>query len=124
MLFGKPILSHLFGSEYAQHSYILVRLMIAGTMTFVALGLGFVMTAARSLRPQVPLLLVTGMVAAGASAFLIPRNGLIGAADAVLIASLVQLAGTGVILLGVDRRFRRTAVLPGVIIEHIQGEAV
>ena len=104
MLFGAAILTHLFRPEYARYSGVLVRLMIAGTIAFIASGLGFVMTAARSLRPQVPLLIIVGVATAASSAFLIPRYGLMGAADASLLAAIVQLAGTGVILHRVDRR--------------------
>jgi O-antigen/teichoic acid export membrane protein len=109
-LFGRAILVHLFRFEYGEHAAILVRLMVAGTAMFIASGLGFVVTAARCLRPQVPLLLVTGFVAATACARLIPKYGLSGATDAVLAAALVQLAGTAVLLLGIDRRLRNDSV--------------
>ena len=107
MLFGPAILSHLFRPEYARYAGVLVRLMIAGTIAFMASGLGFVMTAARSLRPQVPLLVIVGAVTAVSSAFLIPKYGPMGAADASLLAAVVQLIGTGVILLRVDRRLAK-----------------
>jgi O-antigen/teichoic acid export membrane protein len=107
VLFGRTILTHLFRPEYARYADILVRLMIAGTFAFIASGLGFVMTAARSLRPQVPLLIVTGAATVVSSAFLIPRYGLMGAADASLLAAVVQLIGTGVILSKVDRRLTK-----------------
>ena len=108
MLFGTVILTHLFRPEYARYADVLVRLMIAGTIAFIASGLGFVMTAARSLRPQVPLLVIVGIATAASSAFLIPRYGLIGAADASLLAAIVQLIGTGIILFRVDRRLGMT----------------
>jgi O-antigen/teichoic acid export membrane protein len=115
IFFGAAILTHLFRPEYARYAGVLVRLMIAGTIAFIASGLGFVMTAARSLRPQVPLLVIVGAATAASSAFLIPKFGLIGAADASLLASIVQLVGTGVILLRVDRRLAKpTAASCGV----------
>jgi O-antigen/teichoic acid export membrane protein len=115
IFFGAAILTHLFRPEYARYAGVLVRLMIAGTIAFIASGLGFVMTAARSLRPQVPLLVIVGAATAVSSAFLIPKFGLIGAADASLLASIVQLVGTGVILLRVDRRLAKpTAASCGV----------
>ena len=107
VLFGRAILTHLFRPAYAAHTDVLIRLMIAGTITFVASGLGFVMTAARSLRPQIPLMIVTGIASAIASAMFTPRYGLMGAADAALISAAVQLAGTAVILLRIDRRMAR-----------------
>jgi len=108
MVFGRAILTHLFRPEYARYAAVLVRLMIAGTIAFIASGLGFVMTAAQSLRPQVPLLLIVGIATAASSAFLIPRYGLMGAADASLLAAIVQVLGTGVILIRVDRRLATT----------------
>jgi O-antigen/teichoic acid export membrane protein len=109
VLFGRDILTHLFRPEYGERPDILVRLMIAGTIMFVASGLGYVITAARSLRPQIPLLLAAAIAAAITSAWLIPRHGLSGAADATLAAAFVQLMGTGAILLKIDRRLQRSA---------------
>jgi O-antigen/teichoic acid export membrane protein len=108
MMFGRAILTHLFRPEYARYAGVLVRLMIAGTIAFIASGLGFVMTAAQSLRPQVPLLVIVGVATAASSAFLIPRYGLMGAADASLLAAIVQVFGTGVILIRVDQRLATT----------------
>ena len=105
-LFGREILAHIFHPEYAAHADIFVWLMVAGTITFIASGLGYVMTAARNLRPQIPLLLGTAIAAAATSAWSIPRYGLRGAADAALVAALVQLAGTGLILLRIDRQLQ------------------
>jgi O-antigen/teichoic acid export membrane protein len=105
-LFGRQILTRIFRPEYGKHADIFVWLMIAGTITFIASGLGYVMTAARSLRPQIPLLLATAFAAAATSAWSIPRNGLRGAVDAALVAAVVQLAGTGVILFKIDRQLQ------------------
>ncbi len=123
-VFGKTILSHLFRPGYAQHAAVLVRLMIAGTVTFVALGLGFVMTAGRILGAQIPLLVVTGIAAAGACAILIPRDGLIGAANAVVLAAVVQLAGTGLILLRADRRFPHGREASSLSVGQVHSEAL
>jgi hypothetical protein len=73
---------------------------------FVVSGQGYVMTAARRLKPQIPLLLVGALVATGASAVLVPQSGILGAADAVLIAGLAQLAGGMLILGSIDRQLR------------------
>jgi O-antigen/teichoic acid export membrane protein len=128
ILFGRAILTHLFRPEYGQYADILVRLMIAGTLAFIAAGLGFVMTAARSLRPQVPLLVITGAATVVCSAFLIPRYGLMGAADASILAAAVQLAGTGVILRRIDRRFDKIPASGRVVddlpVQIVEVEAV
>jgi len=109
VLFGRGMLTHLFRAEYGERPDILVRLMIAGMIMFIASGLGYVITAAGSLRPQIPMLLATALAAAATSAWLIPRHGLSGAADAVLVAAFVQLMGTGTILLKIDRRLQSSA---------------
>jgi O-antigen/teichoic acid export membrane protein len=103
-LFGRTILSILFKPEYGKHADVLVLLMVSGTLSFVASGWGFVVTAARSLRPQVPLLLTVGAVSAAAAWVLVPRYGLMGAAGAALAAASVQFVGMGAILIRVDRR--------------------
>jgi O-antigen/teichoic acid export membrane protein len=106
MLFGRSLLIHLFRPEYGEYTDILVRLMIGGALMFMASGLGYVMTAARRLGPQIPLLLLAAAAAVATSAWSIPRHGLRGAADAVLISAFVQLVGTGVILWQIDRQLR------------------
>jgi O-antigen/teichoic acid export membrane protein len=108
-LFGREILTHIFRREYGEHADIFVWLMIAGTVSFIASGVGYVMTAARSLQPQVPQLLATVLAVTAASAWLIPRHGLQGAAEAYLVAAFVQLAGAGVILLRIDRQLKSNA---------------
>ena len=111
VFFGRTLFIHLFRREYGEYTDILVRLMIAGMMMFMASGLGYVMTAARKLRPQIPLLLLAAVAAAATSAWSIPRHGLRGAADAVLISAFVQLMGTGAILWQIDRQVRSSARL-------------
>ena len=104
--FGRFILTNLFRPEYGARADIFVWLTVAGTIAFVASGLGYVMTAARSLKPQIPLLAATVLAAAAASVWLIPGHGLHGAAMAALITASVQLVGTAVILIRIDRQLR------------------
>jgi len=104
--FGRFILTNLFRPEYAARADIFVWLTVAGTIAFMASGLGYVMTAARSLKPQIPLLAATVLAAAAASVWLIPQYGLQGAAVAALVTALVQLAGTALILIRIDMQLR------------------
>jgi O-antigen/teichoic acid export membrane protein len=106
VFFGREILTILFRPEYAEHPDVFVVLMIAGMITFIGSSAGWVMTAARSLKEQIPLLVVTGLAAAAVSYVLIPRIGLMGAAYAMVAASLVQAAGACWILIGIDRNLR------------------
>jgi O-antigen/teichoic acid export membrane protein len=114
-LFGREILAHVFRPEYSGRADVLVRLMIAGTVTFIASGLGYVITAARSLTPQIPLLLAADLASAATSAWSIPRHGLSGAADAVLAGAVLQLIGTGAILLRIDRRLEPRSGTPVIL---------
>ncbi len=101
--FGPFLLTKLFRPEYRDHVDLFVWLMIAGTALFAATGLGPIMTAARVLVPQIPLLVANCSTVALASAFWVPRYGLPGAAAAVLAASLVQLVGSLWIIWKIDR---------------------
>jgi len=56
------------------------------------------------------LLAVSGVVSAAASAWAIPQHGLQGAAEANLLAALVQLAGMGLVLWRIDRQLAPTLV--------------
>src|SRR5260370_33214167 len=97
VFFGRAILTHLFRPEYGERPDILVWLMIAGTIMFIAAGLGYVITAAGSLRPQIPMLLATALAAAATSAWIIPRHGLSVPTNAGLARAFVHVVGTGAI---------------------------
>ena len=101
---GRQILTFLFRPEYGQHAGVLLWLMIVGTVNWIGSGAGYILTAGRRLRPQVPLLAVTSLVLLAASAWAIPRHGLQGAAEANLVGGLVQLMGTGLILWRIDQQ--------------------
>jgi O-antigen/teichoic acid export membrane protein len=107
--FGHQLLARLFRPEYAEREDVFVRMMIAATVSLAVSGGGYVVTAARSLNPQIPVLAAAGAAAAGVSAWSIPRHGLNGAADAVLAGALVQLAGTAIILARIDGRMKNVS---------------
>ena len=110
--YGRFLLTHLFRAEYGEHDDIFVCLMVAGTVLFVTGGLGYVITAARVLVPQIPVLAANCCTAALFSALWIPRHGLIGAAQAVLMAALVQLAGMLILLWRIDRKMASLSSVP------------
>jgi O-antigen/teichoic acid export membrane protein len=105
-LFGRTILVHVFRPEYAEHAGALVRLAFAGTALFLGSSLGYVITGARCLRPQIPVLILSSLASVAVSAWSIPAHGLNGAADAMLAGGLVQLAGEGAIFWKIDRQLR------------------
>ena len=102
-LLGREVLVVLFRAEYSAHADVLVRLMVAGGVAFLASAQGYIITAARHLHTQIPVLVASGAVSAVACFLLVPTSGAKGAADAVLAGALVQLTGSSFILLRVDR---------------------
>ncbi|MGA9377842.1 MAG: oligosaccharide flippase family protein [Phormidium sp.] len=88
---GREILTLLYKSEYAEQSDLFVWLMVAAGMGYISSFLGYGMTAARYFRVLIPLFaLVTG-TSAIAGLWLIPKQGLSGAAIALILSALVQL---------------------------------
>jgi len=103
-VFGRVILRLLYRPEYAAYSGLLVKVMAAGALGYVAVMLGYTLTSARSFRPQAALLAAAVAVSALASWTLIPTMGLDGAAAAMALAAGVQIAGSLWILHGLERR--------------------
>jgi len=120
---GQTILSTLFGPEYGNHSRLLVLLMMAGAVSYIASGMGYIMTAARSLTPQIPVMAASAVAATVASAWLIPAYGLEGAAAALMFSALLQLAGTILILMKIDRSLRSQAPAPLAMATCAEGAA-
>jgi FkbM family methyltransferase len=104
---GREILTILFRPEYAEHTGLLVTIMVAAAIQYLAVPMGSAATAARFFKPQIPLL-ATAVVTAGiASHRLIPRYGLLGAGFAVAVTSVVLLSGETILLWWVFRELRR-----------------
>jgi O-antigen/teichoic acid export membrane protein len=102
-ILGRPLLRLVFRPEYAASSDVLVLLMIAGTVAYLAWFAGFGMTAAREFRGQIPLLAASCLAAWGASVWLVPSRGLHGAALALMLSMSVQLIGAMIILVRIGR---------------------
>ncbi len=101
---GGPLLRVLYGPAYAARVDVAIWVMAAASITCAACVLGYGLTAARCFRQQVPLFIGVAGVAAMASATLIPRYGLAGAAAGQIVTALAQLAGSAIILLFAVRR--------------------
>ena len=106
VLFGRILLTLLYRPEYAEHTDVLIAMMVAGAMTYVAGLLGSAITSARYFAPQIPLLATAVASAAIASKLLIPHYGLLGAAYAVIVTSTVLCAGEVILLTFVLRNAR------------------
>jgi O-antigen/teichoic acid export membrane protein len=95
---GRQILTILYRSEYAKNNVVLILLMVNASLLYTSWFLGFGMTAARYFRVQMPLFILTSLVLILTCFLLIPRLGLVGAALAMIIATMVQAVGSGAIV--------------------------
>ncbi|AHY47006.1 Membrane protein involved in the export of O-antigen and teichoic acid [Rubrobacter radiotolerans] len=95
---GPEILTVLYSDEYAARSEVFVILMVAAAFGYVASFLGYGMTAARYFRAQIPLFVGTVASVALACWLLVPGGGLAGAATALIVGGVVQIAGSLVAL--------------------------
>ena len=87
---GQQILTLLYRPEYAERGYLFLLLMVAAGIGYVASFLGYAMTAAQYFRVQLPLFTVATGISALTCFWLIPSQGLIGAAIAAIISAIVQ----------------------------------
>lgn len=90
-LAGPPVLRLLYGGEFADRSDVLVWIMVAAAVSYIASALGYGMMAARLIRIQsVQFTFVTAAGVLGCFV-LVPSYGLVGAACAMIVSHLVQL---------------------------------
>jgi len=106
LLWGRPILSLLYTPEYGAHATVLSWVMAGAGVLYVESVLGYVVTAMREFKRQV-LIHTCGVTALLVlSAVLIPRYGLVGAAQVVMGAAAVRVAiAAGVAVRGSRKRF-------------------
>lgn len=97
-LVGRPLLLALFGEPYAARADLLVALMGVGLLAYAASFLGYALTSARRFQVQLPLFAATTLACAGASAWLVPGHGLLGATAAWGASLLLELVLLWVIL--------------------------
>lgn len=95
---GKWVLGLAYRPEYADYSGLLVGVMGAALLGYLAATLGYAVTAARAFDAQVPLLCLVALASGCASWLLVPEFGLAGAAMAMGIAAAVQIGGQSFIL--------------------------
>ncbi len=105
---GRPLLAILYAPEYATHLQVFVCLAAVAGVQFAVSFFGEAMTAVRSFRAQVPLLLVVVAVTMAGCAVLIPHYGMMGAVAASGIGETAQLFGSAyVVYRAVQERRRR-----------------
>ncbi|BDG08517.1 lipopolysaccharide biosynthesis protein [Anaeromyxobacter paludicola] len=103
-LLGRPALRLLFGPVYAARADLLVWLMGAGLVAYVASFLGCALTAIRRFNVQLPLFASTAGSCAVTSAWLVPRYGLTGAVGAWGLALLLEVILSAWVLWSAVRR--------------------
>jgi O-antigen/teichoic acid export membrane protein len=109
-LAGREILTLLFRPEYAERADLLPWIMAAGGVLFMAQFLGFGLTAANFYHSQVVLNVAANLSLVAGCYWLVQRQGLLGGVLAMLIAAIVQLAGSVVVLLmGLSRHAHGTS---------------
>jgi O-antigen/teichoic acid export membrane protein len=96
---GREILTLLFRPEYAERADLLPWIMAVGGVLFMAQVLGFGMTAAGYYNSQVILNILANLSLFAACYWLVARLGLLGATFAMMIAAIVQLAGSALVLI-------------------------
>ena len=104
---GRLALGIAYGRAFTPFRGLLVWMMAAGILSYAGSALGYVITAARSFASQAPLFVTVAAVSGAASWVLIPRLGLEGAALALALAWLAQIAGELLILRHALRRRER-----------------
>lgn len=107
LIIGRPILILLYRPEYAEHTIVFVWLMVVGGLSYVASILGYAMTAARYFKAQLPLFIIVTLTTYLASLWLIPKYALLGAAFSLLAGTLVQILGSGIIIVIVLKNLKK-----------------
>jgi O-antigen/teichoic acid export membrane protein len=105
-VFGSFVLGLVYRPSYSAYADLLVRVMAAGALSYVAITLGYVITSARAFVAQAPLLAMVAGASGAGSWVLVPRLGLNGAVLALAIAYAVQIGGEVIILRHAMRRAR------------------
>jgi len=90
-LFGQPILETIYRKEYGQYTQLLIVLMLAGSVEDISSFIGQSITATRSFRTKMVVSATVVTISALIALWLIPSQGLNGAAIAILIGSAIDL---------------------------------
>jgi O-antigen/teichoic acid export membrane protein len=104
---GPWVMTTLYRAEYGAYGPLVVQMMAAGALVYVASALGYVITSARSFLAQMPLLAAVAATSALMSWWLVPGRGLAGAAMAVAVTASVQILGELLVLRRAMKRLGR-----------------
>lgn len=96
---GEIILKYAYTEEYMKYNNIFIILMIAATINYAGSIWGYCLTAARRFKIQPILGIIWLATALFSSYLLIPEHGLIGAAYAQVLTSIIQLLSKMIVVL-------------------------
>jgi O-antigen/teichoic acid export membrane protein len=105
---GRPILTIVYGPEYAGHVKVFVWITMAIGVNFLASFMLYAVTAARYFRSQLPLSLTVTLSSLIASAWFIPKYGILGAAYTLLLTALARAVLAAVLLIHALGRLSRS----------------
>lgn len=104
---GRPILLLCYGAQYAAHANSLVWLMAGAGLFYISTVLGYAVTALREFHLQVPFRAIHLLAVYIVCVALIPKEGLLGAAKAILFSSIMLAVAMMVLFLIVLRKKAR-----------------
>jgi O-antigen/teichoic acid export membrane protein len=110
--FGRPLITLIYGPEYAQNQQLLLWLMVAGSASYVASFAGYTLTAARRFQVQLPLFGSLTVLMVVLCYFMTKSGGAIGAAKALSLVGLLQLAAIMAILRETEPRSHSSVGMP------------
>ncbi len=88
LLYGREILTLLYGSTYAGYNKLFVWVMIAGAVIFIQTALGFAYTTIRQFRVLIIPHIIVTIIMFASSFLLVSVNGSIGGAWAFAFSNL------------------------------------
>jgi O-antigen/teichoic acid export membrane protein len=91
-LFGQPFLEIIYRKEYGQYTQLLILLMLAGSIDDVSSFIGQAITATRSFRIKMAVSATVVTISSLIALWLIPSQGIKGAAIALLIGATIDVA--------------------------------
>jgi O-antigen/teichoic acid export membrane protein len=90
-LFGQPFLEIIYRKEYGQYTQLLILLMLAGSIDDISSFIGQAITATRSFRIKMAVSATVVTISSLIALWLIPSQGLKGAAIALLIGATIDV---------------------------------
>ncbi|MGF1936148.1 MAG: lipopolysaccharide biosynthesis protein [Nostoc sp. ChiQUE02] len=87
---GGQILTFVYRHEYAEQTNLFIWLMVAAGINYISSFLGYGMTACQYFLIQMPLFVTVATISTIACLWLLPSLGLLGAAIALVIATIIQ----------------------------------